>query len=43
MTLLKKIKMEKITSKITQRVLRDRNANKTALLLRISSYVFIVG
>jgi len=35
--------MEKITSKNAKRALRNRNANKTALLLRRSKYVFIVG
>jgi len=36
--------MEKITSKITKLVLRNRNANKTIvwLKLRRSNYVFIV-
>jgi len=34
--------MEKITSKNTKRALRNRNANKTTVLLR-SNYVFIVG
>jgi len=43
MTLLKKIKMEKITSKDTKRALRIRNVNKTTVLLRRSNYVFIVG
>jgi len=40
---LKKIKMEKIIFKSTKRALRNRNANKTTVLLRRSSYVFIVG
>jgi len=35
--------MEKITSKITKRALRNGNANKTTLLLRIRNYAFIVG
>jgi len=38
MTVLKKIKVEKITSKNTKRALRNRNANKTAVLLRRSNY-----
>jgi len=33
MTVLKKIKMEKITSKNTNRALRDTNADKTTALL----------
>jgi len=43
MTVLKKIKMEKITSENTKRALRDGNANKTTVLLRKSNYVFVVG
>jgi len=35
--------MEKITSKNTKRVLRNRNANKTIALYRRRNYVFIVG
>jgi len=35
--------MEKITSKDIKRALRNRNANKTAVLFRRSNYVFIVG
>jgi len=38
---LKKIKMVKTTFKSTKRALRNRNANKTAALLRISSYVLL--
>jgi len=34
--------MEKITSKNTKRALRS-NTNKTAVLLRRSDYIFIVG
>jgi len=43
MTLLKKIRMEKITPKNSKRALRNKNANKTTALLRRSNYVFIVG
>jgi len=46
MTLLKKIvkeKMEKIIAKNTTGVLRNRNANKTIVLLRRSNCVVIVG
>jgi len=43
MTLLKKIKMEKITAKNTKGALRNRNADKNTVLLRISNCVFIVG
>jgi len=43
MTLLKKLKMEKITAKNTKGALRNRNANKTTVLLRRSNCVFIVG
>jgi len=45
MTLLKKIQMEKITSKNTNRALRDTNADKTAVLLSHlrNNYAFIVG
>jgi len=43
MTLLKKIKMEKIIAKNTKGALRKRNANKTAVLLRRNNCVFIVG
>jgi len=43
MTFLKKIKMEKIIAKNTNRALRNRNANKTTVLLRRSNCVFIVG
>jgi len=42
MTLLKKIKIEKIIVKNTKGDLRNRNANKTTVLLR-SNCVFIVG
>jgi len=35
----KNIKMEKITFESTKRALRNGNANKTKVLLRISSYV----
>jgi len=45
MTLLKNIQMEKITSKNTNRTLRDTNAGKTTVLLRHlrNNYAFIVG
>jgi len=45
MTLLKKIQMEKITSKITNLALRDTNAGKTTVLLSHlrNNYAFIVG
>jgi len=43
MTLLKKIKMEKIIAKHTKGTLRNRNANKTTVLLRRNNCVFIVG
>jgi len=45
MTLLKNIQMEKITSKNTNRALRDTNADKTVVLLRhlMNSYAFIAG
>jgi len=45
MTLLKKIQMEKITSKNTNRALRDTNADKTTVLLSHlrNHYAFIVG
>ena len=43
MTLFKKIKMEKITSKNTKRASRNRNPNETTALLSRSKYVFIVG
>jgi len=45
MTVLKKIHMEKITSKNTNRVLRDTNADKTTALLSHlrNNDVFIVG
>jgi len=33
MTLLRKIQVEKITSKNTKRALRDKNADKTTVLL----------
>jgi len=42
MTLLKKIKMEKIIAKNTKGALRNINANKTAVLLS-SNCVFIAG
>jgi len=35
MTLLKKIKIEKITSETTKRALPYRNANKTTVLFRL--------
>jgi len=43
--LLKKIQMEKITSKNTNRALHDTNADKTTVLLSHlrNNYVFIVG
>jgi len=37
-----KIKLEKITSKDIKRAFRNRNANKTSVLLRRSNYVCIV-
>jgi len=46
MTLLKKIQMKKKnTSKNTNRALRDRNADKTTVLLSHlrNNYAFIVG
>jgi len=45
MTLLKKIQMEKITSKNTNRALLDTNAEKTTVLLSHlrNNYSFIVG
>jgi len=45
MTLLKKIQMEKITSKNTNPGLRDTNADKTTILLShlINNYAFIAG
>jgi len=45
MTLLKKIQMEKIASKNTNRALHDTNADKTTILLRHlrNNYVFIAG
>jgi len=45
MTSLKKIQVEKITSKNTKRTLRDKNANKTTVLLSHlkNNYAFIVG
>jgi len=45
MTLLKKIQMEKITSKNTNRAIRYTNANKTTVLLSHlwNNYAFIVG
>jgi len=44
MTLLKKIQMEKITSKNTNRTLRDTNCDKTTVLLSHlrNNYAFIV-
>jgi len=35
--------MEKIAAKSSKRAVRNRNANKTAVLFRRNSYVFIVG
>jgi len=45
MTLLKKIQIEKITSKNINRALRDTNADKTTVLLSHlrNNYAFIVG
>jgi len=45
MTLLKKIQMEKITSKNTNQAIRDANADKTTVLLSHlrNNYAFIVG
>jgi len=45
MTLLKKIQMEKMTSKNTNRVIHDTNADKTTVLLSHlrTNYAFIVG
>ena len=43
LTLLKKVKTEKISSKNTKQALRNRNAKKTTVLLRRSNDVFIVG
>jgi len=45
MTLLKKIQMEKITSKNTNQALRGTNADKTAVMLSHlrNNYAFIVG
>jgi len=37
----KNIKMEKITFKSAKRALRNRNANKTTVLLKISSYLLL--
>jgi len=44
MTLLKKIQMDKITSKNTKRALRNTNADKTTVLLSHprNNYAFIV-
>jgi len=39
---LNKTKMEKITFRSNKRALRNRNANKSTVLLR-SNHVFIVG
>jgi len=38
MTVLNKIKVEKVTSKNTKRALRNRNAIKTTVLFRRSDY-----
>jgi len=45
MTLLKKIQMEKITFKNTNRAIRGTNADKTTVLLSHlrNNYAFIVG
>ena len=45
MTLLKKIQMEKITSKNTNQAIRNTNADKTTVLLSHlkNNYAFIVG
>jgi len=45
MILLKKIQMDRITSKNTNRAIRDTNADKTTVLLsRLrNNYAFIVG
>jgi len=43
MTLLKKMKMEKVTSKNNNRTLSNRNANKTTALNGRSNYIFVVG
>jgi len=45
MTLVKKIQMEKITSKNTNRAKRDTNADKTSVLLNHlrNNDAFIVG
>ena len=45
MTSLKKIQMEKITSKNTNQASGDTNADKTALLLGYlrNNYAFVVG
>jgi len=45
MSLLKKIQVEKNTSKNTNRASRDKNANKTTVLLSHprNKYTFIVG
>jgi len=45
MTLLKKIQMEKITSRNTNPALRDTNADKTTVLLSHlrNNFAFIVG
>jgi len=39
------LKWNKITSKNTKRALRNRNANKTTVLLKLrkGNYIFIVG
>jgi len=45
MTLLKKIPVEKITSKNTKRASHDKNANKTTALLSHlrNHYAFVLG
>jgi len=45
MTLLKDIQVEKITSENTKRALRDKNADKTTVLLSHlrNNYAFILG
>jgi len=43
MSSLKKIKMEKITSRNAKGTLRNRNVSKTTVFRSISNYVFIVG
>jgi len=35
--------MEKIASKNVKRALRNKNANKTTVLIRRSNYAFIAG